>query len=115
MEISVEDHHSVTAGVTAARRTAVDVASVPEFINRTRPQLGDSFANCFSEFHFTRGRRTVGGSVDGGSTYRLCNRWVSVTQNDRPETLYEVDVATTLNIGDVCTAGPRNDVWSSSH
>ena len=54
-------------------------------------------------------------TTDGGSTYRLCNRWVSVTENDRPVTLYEVDVATTLNIGDVCTAGPRNDVWSSSH
>ena len=53
-----------------ARRTAVLVASVPEFISRTCSQLGTRSRDRLGELHLARRRRAVRRAVGGGRRAR---------------------------------------------
>ena len=83
-----------------ASRTAVLVASVPEFIRRTRSQLGTRSLIASASF-ISRG---VGAPYDVPSTGRGTegggDRGMGVTEDDRPVALHEVEVGGALDVGD---------------
>ena len=71
-KLPCEDHDHDRARCTPrARRIAVLVASVPEFINRTRSQLAHSLTDGLGELHLTRRRCAVRRSVADGRADRL--------------------------------------------
>ena len=93
-----------------ASRTAVLVASVPEFISRTCSQLGTRAAIVSASF-ISRG---VGAPYDVPSPARgrerRGDRRVGVAEDHRAVALHEVDVAAALDVEHVRALGPGDDV-----
>ena len=93
-----------------ASRTAVLVASVPEFISRACSQLGDPRRDLLGELHLPRRRGAVRRAVGGGSADRRRDRRMGVAEDHRPVALHEIDVAPPFDVEDVGALGPGDDV-----
>ena len=101
VEVAVEDDDAIASGEPRARRTAVLVASVPEFISRTRSQLGTR-SRIASASSSSPG---VGAPYEvpsrGGGPDRCGDGRVGVAEDDGPVALHQIDVAGALHVGDV--------------
>ncbi len=83
-----------------ARRIAVLVASVPEFISRTRSQLGTRSRDRLGQLHLARRRGAVRRPVGRGGRHRRRDRRMGVSEDHGAVALDEVEVGRAFDVGD---------------